>query len=100
MAVDGTGLALVAAGTLFAYAGITGKSVLSSLYAIVSGNNPSGVAQANPITGTPATAVTALGSPGSPASLTGTGTASIPANPSEVQWIQSFLSAIGAPATA
>ena len=52
MPVDGTGLMLVSAGALFAYAGVTGKPVLGSLYAVVSGKSPSGTAQVTPISGT------------------------------------------------
>ena len=50
--LDGIGLAAVATGTIFAYAGITGKSVLKSIQAMVSGQSPFKLAATNPISGT------------------------------------------------
>jgi len=50
--IDGVALATVAIGTLFVYAGITGKSVLASIRAMVTGKSPSLLANMNPINGT------------------------------------------------
>ena len=50
--LDGPGLGMLAIGSLFAYGGLTGKSVLSELYAIVSGKSPATAPQINPIKGT------------------------------------------------
>jgi cell wall-associated NlpC family hydrolase len=52
MPADGTALILLSAGSIFAYAGVTGKSALGTLYAIVSGKSPGSVGQATLITGT------------------------------------------------
>lgn len=54
MAVNGVALGVVAAGTVFIYASVKGKSVLSSVQAVVAGNSPSTAAAANPITAAPA----------------------------------------------
>lgn len=51
--INGTGLAAVAVGSVFLYAGIRGKSVLSTVQTVISGRPPSAAAGANPIT-TPA----------------------------------------------
>lgn len=50
--LDGIAIASIVGGTIFVYAGITGRSVLASIQAIVSGKSPSGLAKANPIQGT------------------------------------------------
>jgi hypothetical protein len=57
VAVNGVALGAVAAGAVFLYASVKGKSVLSSVQAIVAGKSPSTAAAANAIT--PAPAVTA-----------------------------------------
>jgi cell wall-associated NlpC family hydrolase len=64
--VDMAGLAMLATGAIFAYAGLTGKSVLAELHAIVSGQSPATLGQANPIKGTsnPAATPTAPGAVG------------------------------------
>lgn len=49
--VDGIALGAVFAGSLFAYAGITGKSVPHALQAIVKGKSPKTAPQDQPITG-------------------------------------------------
>lgn len=49
--IDMMGVALVGAGTLFAYAGITGKSALGTLYSVVSGKSPKSLAKTEPIIG-------------------------------------------------
>ena len=50
--IDGVALATLATGTLFVYAGITGKSVLASIQSMISGKSPSLLANINPINGT------------------------------------------------
>jgi hypothetical protein len=50
MAVNGTGLAAILAGSVFMYAGIKGKSVLGTVQAVVSGKDPKAAKSANPIT--------------------------------------------------
>jgi hypothetical protein len=65
--VNGIALAGLAAGTLFLYSGIKGKSITQALQAVIQGKNPAGTAQANPITGNSNsinTAVTQAGGPG------------------------------------
>lgn len=52
MAVNGIALGSVAAGVVFVYAGITGKSVLASVQAMIQGKSPSLLANVNPINGT------------------------------------------------
>lgn len=54
MAVNGVAVAAVAAGAVFVFASVKGKSVLSSVQAIVAGKSPSTAAAANTITGTAA----------------------------------------------
>lgn len=49
--LDGVAIGAVVAGTAFVYAGITGRSLLLSIQAIISGKSPSSVPVANPITG-------------------------------------------------
>lgn len=61
--VDGLALGALAAGSLFAYAGIRGYSVPHAIQALVSGQPPSTGGHANQISGTPADDV----GPGSPA---------------------------------
>jgi cell wall-associated NlpC family hydrolase len=50
--LDGTAVGAFVAGTIFVYAGLTGKSVLASIQSVVSGKSPKGLANANPIQGT------------------------------------------------
>lgn len=52
MPLNGIALGSIAAGALFAYAGVTGKSVLGSIQAMVTGTSPSLLANVNPINGT------------------------------------------------
>lgn len=60
MAVDGPGLALIGAGSVFLYAGLKGKSVLATVQALIKGKPPSAAPAANPITsGTSGTAAAA-----------------------------------------
>lgn len=49
--VDGFALGSVLAGSVFLYAGLTGKSVLKSIQAVVSGKNPKSTPVMNPISG-------------------------------------------------
>lgn len=53
--VNGIALAGLAAGTLFVYSGVKGKSITQALQAVIQGKNPGGTAQANPITGSGST---------------------------------------------
>ncbi|HEY1699193.1 MAG TPA: hypothetical protein VGG75_05680 [Trebonia sp.] len=48
--VNGLALSAVAAGSLFAYAGISGKSILGTLGALIKGQPPGQAATLNPIT--------------------------------------------------
>lgn len=57
--IDGMALGSIAAGGLFLYAAITGKSVLGSVQALIKGGSPSQSPQTNPITGTSGTAPSA-----------------------------------------
>jgi transglycosylase-like protein with SLT domain len=50
MPADLAGIGSVAAGIVFLYAGIKGKSVTAALTSIVKGESPAGAATANPIT--------------------------------------------------
>jgi hypothetical protein len=49
--VNGIALAGLAAGTLFVFSGIKGKSITQALQAVIQGKNPATAAQANPISG-------------------------------------------------
>lgn len=51
MPVDGTSLAVAAAGTLFLYAGIKGKSVLATFQSVLTGQSPGNVPATNLIGG-------------------------------------------------
>jgi hypothetical protein len=88
--IDGIALGAIAAGGLFAYAGIKGYSVPQALQNLVKGQAPGAGQAASPITGA------------APAASTGGfGTnAQGPTSGSEQSWIQTFLMNIGAPATA
>lgn len=70
MAVDGPGLAAVAVGSVFAYAGIKGISVPQALQAIVQGKSPATVPQSAPI-GTPEASGGGSGGSGSTGGLGG-----------------------------
>ena len=50
--IDGVALGAVAAGSLFAYAGIKGNSILASLQTIVQGKNPATASNVHPIIAT------------------------------------------------
>jgi hypothetical protein len=50
MAISGTGLAAILAGSVFMYAGIKGKTVLGTVQAVVSGKDPKTAQPGNPIT--------------------------------------------------
>lgn len=50
--LDGIALGSLAAGTLFVYSGLTGKSVLASVQLIVSGKSPKSLGNSSPIKGT------------------------------------------------
>lgn len=92
--VSGIAIGVTAAGVLFAYAGLRGKSVLSSLQAVVRGASPSTAAAANPIAG--ASSVPSGGSGGTPgAALTTSG-------PGGITPRQAYLAltAAGVPASA
>jgi cell wall-associated NlpC family hydrolase len=56
VAVNGVALGAVAAGAVFVYASVKGKSVLASVQAIVAGKSPATAAAANPITPAPVAA--------------------------------------------
>ena len=49
--LDGIGLATVGVGVIFAYSGLTGKSVLASAQSVIRGTSPAGLGKANPIIG-------------------------------------------------
>lgn len=64
MAISGPALAGVAAGSLFLYAGITGKNIPKALQAIIRGQSPQTAPQSNPITGSTDTGITGTGGSG------------------------------------
>lgn len=88
--IDGIALGAVAAGGLFAYAGIKGYSVPHALQALIQGKPPSTGGQANPV----------VGSSGSPTGAEFGGGKHIK-GPTRAQadWARSILSGIGAPFT-
>ena len=93
--IDGVALGSVAVGSVLLYASIKGLSIPGAVQAIVQGRSPATAASAAQITGTP---VTQTG--GGPASGSGiVGAAPAPTG-SEKSWIDSFLTAVGAPVTA
>ena len=49
--IDGVAVASIVGGTIFVYAGITGRSALATIKAIVSGKAPTTAGNANPIVG-------------------------------------------------
>jgi peptidoglycan DL-endopeptidase CwlO len=63
VAVNGVALGAVAAGAVFVFASVKGKSVLASVQAIVAGKSPSTAAPADTIAGTAGTAAAASGAP-------------------------------------
>jgi hypothetical protein len=72
-----TAMVTIGAGGLMMYAAVTGKSVLSTLYAITSGVNPATVPGAYPVTGTssaPAAGLTPSNSSAGPPVISGGGT--------------------------
>lgn len=89
--VDGVSLGMLAAGGLLTYAGVRGYSIPSALQKLIQGQSPSGAAKAAQISGTPASAGVT--------SSSGVGAAPAPSG-SEKSWIDSFLTAAGAPLTA
>jgi murein DD-endopeptidase MepM/ murein hydrolase activator NlpD len=60
--IDGVAIGSVVAGTAFVYSGLTGRSLLASIQAIITGKAPSSVPVANPITGQDSSNSTATGS--------------------------------------
>lgn len=75
MAMNGPALGAIAVGTIFVYAAVKGKSVLSSAQAIITGQSPKTVDQTYPIntpTPTDTTAVTTDTGSGSAVANTGT----------------------------
>jgi len=52
VAVDGPAIGAILAGSVFLYAGLTGRSVLASVQAVVQGKSPTTAPVANPIAGT------------------------------------------------
>lgn len=70
MAVNGVALGAVAAGAVFVYASVKGKSVLASVQAVVAGKSPSTAAPANLITPAPVAPGTAAAA-GAPVTAAG-----------------------------
>ena len=60
--INGKALAAVAAGSIFVYAGLKGVSVTHAMAIIISGKNPKGLVQSNPI-GTPTASASSSGTP-------------------------------------
>lgn len=60
--IDGVAIGAVVAGTAFAYSGITGRSLLASIQAIISGKSPHTVNQSLPITGQDSSATSSASS--------------------------------------
>jgi hypothetical protein len=79
VAVNGVALGAVAAGAVFVYASAKGKSVLSSVQAIVAGNSPSTAAAANTIT---APAVAGAGGAAAAGAAAGAGVTATGGSPS------------------
>jgi hypothetical protein len=65
--VNGVALGAVAAGAVFVFASVKGKSVLASVQAVVAGRSPATAAAANPITPAPVAAGAAAGGTVTPA---------------------------------
>jgi hypothetical protein len=70
MAVNGFALGSIGAGAVFAYAGLSGKSVLKTVQSIVQGSGPVSVAKSNTVSGQSSPAASS-GSSSPPASLAG-----------------------------
>lgn len=70
--LDGIALGSIAAGTVFVYAGLKGKSVLASIQTVVQGNSPATSPNVNPIKGTGNPNATPLGSANITGSVNGT----------------------------
>jgi hypothetical protein len=93
--IDGIALAAIGAGSMFAYAGIRDKSVLSVLDGLIKGQSPAKAASAGAgLGGTPAAAATGGSVAGS-----GPGAGSAPATGSETSFYTAVLQDLGAPAT-
>jgi hypothetical protein len=83
--VNGPALGAVLAGSVFVYAGLTGKSVLKSIQAVVSGKSPGSTGQANPISGNPGGS--GAGLPSGTSAIEGTGAeATLKATAAEFGW--------------
>lgn len=93
--IDGIALAAIGAGSLFVYAGIKDKSVLSAVDGIIHGRSPATATSAGAtLGGTPA------GGAGIPATGVGSGGfSSLLSAAGRTNWAKAFLSAIGAPQT-
>ena len=70
--IDGVAVASIVGGTIFVYAGITGRSALATIKAIVSGKSPTTTGNANPIAGTGNPNATTSGSATISGTVTGT----------------------------
>lgn len=95
--VDGVSLGMITAGGLLVYAGVRGLSIPHALQALVQGQSPAGGVKAAQISGTPPDGgnTGGGGGTGSPGLV-----AAAPApSGSEKSWIDSFLTAVGAPIT-
>lgn len=97
--ISGIAVGAVAAGGLFLYAGITGRSVLSTIQALIQGKAPTTVAKTQEIVpGTDPAGVNTANY-----GFTGVGggysQASVPGSANEASWIAAFLKSIGAPQT-
>lgn len=91
--LNGYAAGSIAIGTLLVYSGITGKSVLQSVQAIVQGKSPGNVAATQQIQGTGSSSA-ATTSSGTQANV---GSSGGPTSGSEEQWISAAMAAIGAP---
>lgn len=69
--ISGTAIAVIAAGGVFAYAGLKGYSVSTTLRDILSGKNPKTQTQTTAIAGTPLSAVSGINPIPGPQSFTG-----------------------------
>lgn len=94
--IDGIALASIGTGSLFAYAGIKNKSILSVIDGIIQGRSPATAASAGAsLGGTPATGDGTI-----PATAVGSGGfSSLLSTADRTNWAKAFLSAIGAPQT-
>lgn len=69
MAINGFALGTVAAGSIFVYSAIKGKSVLAVTQSIITGKSPKGVLQSNPISTPIDNSITNTGASGSFANI-------------------------------